>query len=60
MENEESTDRSNTKDDRTSFDIENQEKVPGKTDNPGKQDIFDDTDPNLRKEPKDPKRTLFY
>lgn len=58
MENEESTDQSNTTDDRTS--IENEETVPGKTDNPWKHDIFDDTDTNQRKEPKDPKRTLFY
>ncbi|MCI0443174.1 hypothetical protein L0152_08150 [bacterium] len=60
MENEPSTDQSNTIDHRTPIEIENEEKVPGKTDNPWKQDIFDDTDTNLRKEPKDPKRTLFY
>ena len=36
------------------------EKVPGETDNPWKHDILDDTDTNQRKEPKDPKRTLFY
>ena len=35
-------------------------KVPGETDNPWKHDILDDTDTNQRKEPKDPKRTLFY
>ncbi len=58
MENEQSTDQSNTTDDRTP--IENEEKDSGKTDNLWKHDIFDDTDTNLRKEPKDPKRTLFY
>jgi hypothetical protein len=58
MENKESTDQSNTTDDRTP--MENEENVPGKTDNPLKPDIFDETDPNLRKEPKDPKHTLFY
>ncbi|MCI0615594.1 hypothetical protein L0244_21605 [bacterium] len=60
MENEPSTDQSNTIDHRKPIEIENEKKVPGKTDNPWKQDIFDDTDTNLRKEPKDPKRTLFY
>ena len=58
MENEESVDQSNTTDDRTPNG--NEEKVPGETDTPLKHDIFDDTDPNMRKEPKDPKRTLFY
>jgi hypothetical protein len=56
MENEESADQPNTTDDRTP--IENEEKVPGKTDNPWKHDIFDDTYPSPRKEPKDPKRTF--
>ena len=66
MENEDSTDQSNRTDDRTPIEgdrtsqIENDEKVPGKTDNPWKQDIFDDTDTNVRKDPKDPKRKLFY
>lgn len=66
MENGDSPDQSNTTDDRTPIEgdrtppIENDEKVPGETDNPWKHDIFDDTDTNQRKEPKDPKRTLFY
>jgi hypothetical protein len=60
MENNQSTDQSNTTDDRTPIEIENEEKVSDKTNNPWKHDIFDDTDPNKRKEPKDPKRTLFY
>lgn len=58
IENEESADQSNTTDDRTPNG--NEEKIPSKTDTPWKHDIFDDPDPNMRKEPKHPQRTLFY
>ncbi|HEY7160571.1 MAG TPA: hypothetical protein VH815_04895 [Acidobacteriota bacterium] len=60
MDNDESTDpRNNNDDNRLSND--DQEKVPGKKENSWEHDIFDDTDPNLRrKDPKDPKHTLFY
>ena len=58
MENDEHTDQSNITVNRTS--IEDHDKVPEESDNPWKDDIFDETDPNVQKAPKDPKRTLFY
>jgi hypothetical protein len=58
MENEETADQQNTIDDRNSN--EDQEKNSGINKNVWDHDIFDDTDPNLRKDKKDPKRTLFY
>jgi hypothetical protein len=59
MENEESANERNSSDNRQSN--EDQEKGTGKKENTWHNDIFDDTDPDLRrKEPKDPKSTLFY
>lgn len=58
MENEESADQQNTTDNRSSS--EKDEKTPSKIDNAWEEDLFDDTNPNLRKEKKDPKGTLFY
>ena len=59
MENDENVDQQNTTDNRNSND--NQEKNSGLNDDSWENDIFDDTDPNLRKDKKkDPKRTLFY
>jgi hypothetical protein len=58
MENEDSTDQQNTIDNRNSN--EEQEKKSAINTNSWENDIFDDTDPNLRKDKKDPKRKLFY
>jgi hypothetical protein len=58
MENEDSVDQQNTTDNRNSND--NQENNSRIDNNSCENDVFDDTDPNLRKDKKDPKRTLFY
>jgi hypothetical protein len=59
MDNDQGTDQRNSNDNRTSN--EDQQKAPGKKENSWDNNIFDDTDPNLRrKEPKDPKDSLFY
>jgi hypothetical protein len=55
MEREETTDQQNPTQNRSSS--ESEKKVP---DNSWKNDVFDETDPNLDNEPKDPQRTLFY
>jgi hypothetical protein len=56
MENEESTDRQNTTDNTNG----NREDIPQESENSWKNDVFDETDPNLPNDRKDPKRTLFY